>query len=299
MDKEIEISPENTYVLALNNNSLAVFIDSPIEDMIHYPTFETCTKFCAVRHSSFSYLYINYFKKLNQKINIKVTAVVNSAQIISVKFDSPKISKIQPISTKVINLIQVTEKNYFYSDSYDNYAKIYLGEYNEEIQIADILNTNTDFFPESHGKVFELEPNKIYVLIASAKDSYIKSYLYNEIPENVKIANGNLTLLYLQKGKKYEFDFESNTLSFLIKLNPVKSSKLDIINDSGNKATLNSINKYYNPIGIDQVYKGEIRINNIQDDDALIEILYSFGQEETEVISERTVTNKTFSKKLL
>ena len=52
-------------------------------------------------------------------------------------------------------------------------------------------------------------------------------------------------------------------------------------------------------MGIDQVYKGEIRINNIQDDDALIEILYSFGQEETEVISERTVTNKTFSKKLL
>ena len=201
MDKEIEISPENTYVLALNNNSLAVFIDSPIEDMIHYPTFETCTKFCAVRHSSFSYLYINYFKKLNQKINIKVTAVVNSAQIISVKYDSPKISKIQPISTKVINLIQVTEKNYFYSDSYDNYAKIYLGEYNEEIQIIDILNTNTDFFPESHGKVFELVLNKIYFLIANAKTSYIKSYLYNEIRENVKIANGNLTLLYLKKEK--------------------------------------------------------------------------------------------------
>ena len=298
MDKEIEISPENTYVLALNNNSLAVFIDSPIEDMIHYPTFETCTKFCAVRYSSFSYLYINYFKKLNQKINIKVTAVVNSAQIISVKNDSPKISKIQPISTKVINLIQVTEKNYFYSDSYDNYAKIYFGEYNEEIQITDILNTNTDFFPESHGKVFELEPDKIYVLIANAKASYIKSYLYNEIPENVKIANGNLTLLYLQKGKEYEFDFESNTLSFLIKLNPIKSSKLDIINDSGNKATINSINKYYNPMGIDQVYKGKLRINNIQDDDALIEILYSFGQAETEVISERTVTNKTVSKKI-
>ena len=193
--------PENTYVIALNNKSLAVFIDSPIEDMIHYPTCEICTKFCAVRYSSFSYLYKNYFKKLNQKINIKVTAVVNSAQIISVKFDSPKISKIQPISTKVINLIQVTEKNYFYSDSYDNYAKIYLGEYNEEIQIIDILNTNTDFFPESHGKVFELVLNKIYFLIANAKTSYIKSYLYNEIRENVKIANGNLTLLYLKKEK--------------------------------------------------------------------------------------------------
>ena len=296
MEKEFEISPESTYVVSLNNNSLAVFIESPLEDMIHYPSFETCTKFCAVKYKPFTYMYINYYQKLSQKMTIKIKAVVNSAQIVSIKTDSPKISKIQPISTKIINLIQVTEKNYFYSDSYDNYAKIYFGEYNEEVQITDILNTNTEFFPESHGKVFELEPNKIYIIISSAKASYIKSYIYNELPEKVKITNGNINLLYLQKGKKYELNFESNTLSFLVKLNTIKNSELDIINDSGDKKTLNSKYKYYNPTDEDKVYKGKLNINNIQNENTFIEILYSFGEQKTEILREKTVTDKAASK---
>jgi len=64
-------------------------------------------------------------------------------------------------------------KNYFYADSYDNYAKIYFGEYNEGISVSDILNRNTDFFPESHGKIFELNPfleNMLKIFVNSAKN---------------------------------------------------------------------------------------------------------------------------------
>ena len=264
--------------------------------IIHYPTFEACTKYCAVRYSYFKYIYVNYFKNLKEKITIKVKAVVSTAQIISIKLDSPKQSKIQPVNKKMISLVQVNEKNYFYSDSYDNYAKIYFGEYVEGIEITDILNANTDYFPESHDKIFELNPDKIYVFIINAKASFVKLYLFNEIPETMKLANGNNNLLYLKQGKEYEFDFSENVLSFMIKLNPTKSSNLEITNDSGRKETLNNLNKFYNPMNqVNNVYKGKIKINNIQND-ALIEIIYSFN--ETEVLSDREVTDKIISKQI-
>ena len=61
--------------------------------------------------------------------------------------------------------------------------------------------------------------------------------------------------------------------------------------------TLNSTNKYYNPMGQkDLVYIGRIKINNIQNDDALIEILYSLGENSTEILNDRAVTDKEISK---
>ena len=299
MEKEFEILPENSYALNLKNSSLAVFIESPVDDIIHYPTNETCTRFCAVKLADIKYMNINYFKKLTEKVTIKVTAIVNSAIITSMKTESPQLSLIRPVTNKIINIFQVTQKNYFYADSYDNYAKIYFGEYDEGIPVSDILNINTDFFPESHGKVFELNPDKIYIIISNAKASFVKLYLHNEIPQIMNIANGNKALLYLEKGKEYEFNFEQNTLSFLIKLNPVKSSELDITNDSGNTITLSSTNKYYNPMEQkDQVYKGTIKINNIKNENALIEILYSFGEKETEILNERAITDRVVSKNI-
>ena len=85
----------------------------------------------------------------------------------------------------------------------------------------------------------------------------------------------------------------------MIKLNPVKSSELDITNDSGNIMTLSSTNKYYNPMNQkDQVYNGIIKINNIKNENALIEILYSFGEEKTEILNERAITDRIVSKNI-
>ena len=299
IQKEFDIFPDQTYLFSFNNNSLAYVLESPIEDIIHYPNFELCTKYCAIKDNTIKYVYVNYFKELAEKITIKVNALVNSDQINSYKIDSPKISKIQPINKKIINLIQVTQKNYFYADSYDNYAKIYFGEYNEEIEIKDILNINSNFFPESHGKILELNPDKIYVIILNAKSSYLKTYFYSEIPENINVADGNTTLLYLEKGKNYQLNFGANNIPFLIKLNPLTNSQLDISDNSGNKKTLNTANKYYNPANqIDEIYKGNLNLNNIQNDNALIEILYSFGEKETEILNERSINDKIISKKI-
>ena len=297
MEKEFEILPENSYVINIKNSSLAIFIRSPVEDLIHYPSNTTCTKMCGVKHADVKYMYVNHFKQLKEKVKINITAVVNDATIISEKYDSPKTSKIRRINTKLINLIQVSKKNYFYADSYDNYVKIYLVEYDEGISISDILNINTDYFHEIHGKILELDPDKIYVIISNGKASFEKIYLHDEFPEKKDFANGDKTILYLEKGKEYEFFFERNTISFLIRLNEVKDSILDIENDSGKKMTLNSTNRYYNPMDeTDKIYKGNIKINNIQNENALIEIIYSFGDKETEVLNDRAVTDKEISK---
>ena len=117
MEKDFDILPENSYVLNLKNRSLAVFIESPVDDIIHYPSNETCTRFCAVKLADIKYMNINYFKKLTEKVTIKVTAIVNSASIISIKSESPQVSLIRPLTNIIINVFQVTQKNYFYADS--------------------------------------------------------------------------------------------------------------------------------------------------------------------------------------
>jgi len=298
LEKEYEILPSTSYSFNLKNNSLAYFFDSPIEDIIHYPTLEVCSKLCGVRNPGIKYMLVNYYHNLTQKITIKLTSKIDSSLIMSIKSNSPKISKIQPLYQKIFNVIQVTEQNYLYADSYDNMAKFYFGEYQEGITIKDILEIKDEFFPESHNKIIELKPGKIYIIACSSSGSYAKLYLYNQIPSNFNIKDGDKNMLYLNKGKEYELNFDSNTMPFLVRFNPVSgNSQLDITNDSGNKGTLSKSNKFFNPGDISQAYKGKLKINNINED-VLIELLFSFGKDETEIINDKIITGKEITKKV-
>ena len=298
MEKEYEILPNTSYSFNLKNTSLAYFFDSPIEDIIHYPTLEVCSKFCGVRNPEFKFIYVNYYHNLTQKTTIKLTTKVDSSLIMSIKVNSPKVSVIEPLYLKTIFLIQPTEQNYLYADSYDNMAKFYFGEYHEGILITDILEMKYEYFPESHNKIFELNPGKIYVIIGSSSGSYMKLYLHNAIPEKLNLKDGDKSMLYLNKGKEYELSFDSNTMPFLVRFNPVSGdSQLDIVNDSGNKVTLSKSNKYFSPSDISQAYKGKLKIDNISDD-VLIELLFSFGKEDTEIINDKEITDKEISKKV-
>ena len=66
--------------------------------------------------------------------------------ISSIITESPKSSGIYHISGTNIQLLQVSEQNYFFADSYDNYINIYFGEYNENITVSDIIDINQDIF---------------------------------------------------------------------------------------------------------------------------------------------------------
>jgi hypothetical protein len=93
MEKEFEILPKNSYVVNIKTTSVAIFIISPVEDLIHYPSNETCTKLCGVKLSNIKYMYINHFKQLKEKVIIKIISVADTSQIISEKRNHYKFPK--------------------------------------------------------------------------------------------------------------------------------------------------------------------------------------------------------------
>ena len=291
IEKTYEISVETSITFNLNNNSLAYFIESTVEDLIYYSQDKPCPKFCAIKDNNIKNIYINHKHNLTKKTTIKLTAKSNSAFISSTKTDSPKLSGIYLKSGTNIQILQVTENNYFYADSYDNYVTIYFGEYFEGISVSDIININKDIFKERHNEIIELNPNKIYLIFFVSKYSFSKIYLYNVIPQEISISNGDKNLLYLKEGNEYTLNFEYNSMPFIIKLIPIKNSKFDIISGSINK-TISLEDKYFYPEEIN----GKIHINNIINDDALIEILFSFDKDDTEIINEASVENKIITK---
>ena len=293
IEKIYELSPSTSITFNLNNNSLAYFIESSIEDLIYYES-NPCPKFCAIKNDEeIKHIYINHKQILTSDTKIKLTAKSNVNAVISSSIlDSAKESGIYHISDNTnIQIFQFTEKNYLYGDSYDNYVSMYFGEYNEGISISDIININKDIFKERHGEIIELDTDIIYIIFFVSKYSFYKFYLYNDLPQENYITNGDNDILYLKEGNNYILNFESNTMPFIIKLNPIKNSTIDIISDTTQK-TLTAEDKYFYPDEINS----KIRIENIFNENALIEILFSFEEEDTEIINEISVENKIITK---
>ena len=240
-----EITPDISYTFNLNNKSLAYFIESSVEDLIYYDSDQPCPKFCAIKDKNINNIYINHNQILKEKSSFKLTALPNvNAAISSTKIDTPKISGICYMSGTNIQLIQVTEKNYLFTNSYDNYLKIYFGEYYEGITISDIININTEIYKERHGEIIELNPDKIYIVFFVTNYSFGKVYLYNALPQENSITNGDNNILYLLQGNNYILNFGKNTMGFMIRLNPIKNCTLDISSDSSQK-TLSLDDKYF------------------------------------------------------
>ena len=293
IEKIYELSPTTFLTFNLNNNTLGYFIESSIEDLIYYES-NPCPKFCAIKNGETKHIYINHKQILTQNTTIKLTAKSNVKAIISsIKTESPKSSGIYHISDTKIQILQVTEKNYFYGDSYDNYITIYFGEYFEGITISDIININKDIFKERHNEIIELNPDTIYFIFFVSKYSFCKLYLYNDLPQENHISDGDMNILYLKEGNDYILNFESNTMPFIIKFNPINNSTLDITDHTTQK-TLTSDDKYFYPNEIN----GNIEIKEIFNGNALIEILFSLNEDDTEIIHEISIENKILTKKV-
>ena len=293
IEKIYELSPVISLTFNLNNDALGYFIESSIEDLIYIES-NPCPKFCAIKNKEIKHIFINHKQILTQNTTIKLTAKSNINSIISsIKTESPKSSGIYHISDTKIQLLQVTEKNYFYTDSYDNYIAIYFGEYFEGITISDIIDINKDIFKERHNEIIELNPDTIYFIFFVSKYSFCKIYLYNDLPQENHISNGDMNILYLKEGNNYILNFESNSMPFIIKFNPINNSTLDIM-DAKTQKTLSSDDKYFYPNEIN----GKIEIKDIFNDNALIEILFSFNESDTETIHELSIDNKTLTKKV-
>ena len=297
-EKIYTIEPNKRYKINLNTNSYTYFFKSPIDNIITYPDSKKCSKFCVVKQN-IEYMYINYNKNLENQVQIVITSKKVDLYVESIMAESPKLSYILPMAGKMIYIFQLTEDNYMYIDSFDKSTRFYYTIYNEEMTPDDIININKKYFTEGLDQYLYLQAGKIYIGVFNQEFSFTKLYIYNDIPTSINLENGNMPILFLKNNSQYELDFSKNTKSFIIRLSEKTNATL-VIKENNIPTNLDLNNKYFNLTN--QPFKGKLYISDIDCFDeheykkgAFIEILYSFGKDETQVI-DKEVNNELIEK---
>ena len=292
----LEIDAKKRYIINLNTNLYTYFFKSDADDIISYSNLEKCSRFCGVK-TNVDFMYLNYDRNLNSSVNVTIISKKVNLHIESVKLKSPQFSQFIPISGKRIFVFQITEPNDMYIDSFDRSSKFYYAAYDDNMTPDDIINRNDKYFKEGLGQFLHLPKDQIYIGYFEQELGFVKLYFYNSLPENITIINYEPTILFLSKDlEKYQIDFASNYLSIAIRLNEKTNVTFNIKESGSNETTEISLtNKYFIPSS--QPFDGTIEISNIQgtSEGALIEILYSGGENYTEIINE-TATDYVLSK---
>ena len=281
-EKEYVIDPDKTYIFELNTNLYFYVFQSPIDDIINYDTMEKCPRLCAVKDTNIDKIYINYFHNLESQIKIKVTSIKSN---INIKSGIIKSKNISHLGLAIgLYIFQLTEDNYLFTDSFDPAFNLYYAKYEDKMTVNDILTLNKNYFKNGNSKITLLEKGNIYIISFNQNAYFMKLYIYNLLPTNINIENGNFPILYLQKGKTYELDFSKNNMAFIIKLyQGHTSSEIDIIENENNSKTISGTDKYFKPSI--EIYKGKLKLI-VKEDNALIEILYSLGEENTKILND-------------
>ena len=280
-EKNYTILPDRTYIFKLNTDKYAYFFISSVDDIIHYDNFDSCTKFCAIQ-TNFEYMYVNYYYNLKEKTEIKVISKAMNINIDSYKLNSPKLSRVEYMDENIIDIFELKEDNYMLVESYDKSVKLYYAIYDEDFTVNDLLNLNDKYFKEGIDEIISLKKNIIYIFYYKVEEiGFCKIYFYNLLPEEINITFDEQTIFYLEPTKTYKLNFNESTLPFIIRLNEMIDSTIKIIDSSGEEKILSSSNKYFYPSS--QPYYGIIEVIT-GNTNALIEILYSFGGEDTVII---------------
>ena len=296
MDEKITIKKDKFYIFTVNTNLYAYSFKSAVDDIIYYPDLVKCSKFCVVQKPSIEFMYVNYYQNLEQDTEIIISAKKANEYIVSYKLDSPKMSYIEPISGTNIYIFQLTDDNTMYIDSYEQDFHFFYALYDEKMTLNDIIKVNETYFQRGAGQIMTLPKNNIYigVFIYSISVSFSKIYFYNSLPPSINIKNGNMPLLYFEPGITYELNLEENTMAYMLKLNPKTDANIEIIDDQGNVANLTLSNKYY--FSFTQSYSGKLTL--ITDKSAMVEILYSFGEENTDYLRNTSINYYDISKEI-
>ena len=280
-EKNYTILPNMTYVFKLNTDRFAYFFISSVDDIINYENMDNCTKFCALQND-FELMYVNFFHNLKEITQIKIISKIININIDSYKLTSPKFSQIEYMDENIIDIYQITEDNYMYVESYDKSVKFYYAIYDENFTVNDLLNLNPNYFKESLDQFLFLRKNTLYIFYYKVEIGFCKIYFYNKLSENIDISSGDENIFYLESNKKYKLNFNENILPFIIRLNPKINSSLKILDKSGEIKNITLSNKYFYPIS--QPYNGVIEVSTYNSN-AIIEILYSFGNNNTDIIT--------------
>lgn len=210
---------------------------------------------------------------------VKITSIPNSNLYIELLFDNnydnlflkQKFTNIKIIETIADNLIAVF-------DSFDENHEVYYAKYSKDtMSPKDIYPINGDKFTTINIKkdIVNLEKESVYIIINKVSEYYLSSLEFfitqkDNKKEEIILINDTEKYLYLNKDKTYNINLNKIKNSRLIKLSSKTINSKITIN---NNIKLDKENIYY------ELNKNtEIQLK-IENEDALIEILYYFGKE--------------------
>ena len=280
-EKIYTIDPKKRYIFNLKTDEFIHFFKSPKDNIIKYQDLSECPRFCAVK-KSFEYMYINFDRNLGQPVDVFISTKGYNLNPLSIKTKSPDFASITPILGIDIFIIELTEDNYIYIDSFVESSSFncFLAVYDDEMTINDIININQKYFYIIKGQFLHLPANQIYVGLLIEDFAYVKRYFHNSLPEN-NLVNIENNIFFLEAEKTYHLDFSENKSPIIIRLNERTNSTFSIKDDNSTEESEISLsNKYFFPSY--QPFNGTIEINNIKPLDdikdikgALLEVLYS------------------------
>ena len=297
------------YIFHLTNSEYIYFFESgDINGYIHYEDDFPCPNLCAIQFNQSIHenkLYINYYKNAtDQNILIKISSVKNfEGEIISIKSNDFIINSIQPVNIlKSIFIFESFNDYIFYIKSIDKSIAIKYSEYNEEMTKLDILNTNPKYFKNRNNQIGALKPNSVYIFSIISKDYnkplevLLQPKLQND---NIKIIDDQTNYIYLSSEKdKYTLDFTQNTLIRSIKLSRLAIDAEIIITEKNTNEDkkLNKDNLYYIFNDENTPFQGVLELKVSNSSDALIEFLFKYDAQDTEILDEKEYTNYRITK---
>ena len=266
--KFININPELIYIFETDSNDLDLNLNNS----------KALKKLNRLVYNRF--LTVNNLGSESKQI--KITSIsslnINIEQLTEYKYDDvtmkKKFSNVYIIDTKDnTNLIS-------FFDSFEDYNEIYYTKYSpENISPKDIHPIKLDKFTKiEKGKLITLDKSSTYIIIDKVFDYYFSSFEYfispmENLENNIKLKESNEKHLYLDinsAGGNFIIDTSDITGTRLIRLSTkTKDSKITI-NDN---YILDKNNMYYE-LKKDQEFQFKVENQN-----ALIEFLYNFGNE--------------------
>ena len=284
--KFININPELIYIFETDSNDLDLNLNNSKAlkklNRLVYNRFLTVNNLCS------------------ESKQIKITSIsslnINIEQLTEYKYDDvimkKKFSNVYIIDTKDnTNLIS-------FFDSFEDYNEVYYTKYSpENISPKDIHPIKLDKFTKiEKGKLITLDKSSTYIIIDKVFDYYFSSFEYfispmENLENNIKLKESNEKHLYLDinsAGGNFIIDTSNITGTRLIRLSTkTKDSKITI-NDN---YILDKNNMYYE-LKKDQEFQFKVENQN-----ALIEFLYNFGNETSYNYTEEN--NKTLDNALI
>ena len=171
---------------------------------------------------------------------------------------------------------------------------IKFAKYNSSMSPEEIIKINNNYFSDLSENLFILEKNQVYLLYFDFNE--YEEIIFHLTPvksELIKITRLR-NILYLEQNKSYTLDFGSNAFqNIMIKL-PRKTLNTEIFLKDKNI----SLNENYSYYPLNNKFTGKLNLE-INKENALIEILYKYNDNEIDIINleeqNHIILNKTFN----